>query len=111
MVYLFFYNKLKDVEMINKISINNEIKDGYIYVTKYDIEKNCLLLGNPSFRNEIVRGKIVLFHLTFEQILERLNNMQQIRIPNKEKYNVELVDVIVYKNTNDIIKEKAYILY
>lgn len=111
MVNLFFYNKLKDIELINKISVNNEIKDGYIYVKKYGIEQNSFILGNTNERNEIVRGKIVLFYLTLEQTLDRLNNILQIRIPTKQKYTVELVDVNIVNETNQLVKEKAYILY
>jgi hypothetical protein len=116
MINIFFYNKLKDPELINKISTNNIIKDGYILVQKYNISTNTLLLGDDtSSRSEVVQGKIVSFYLSLEQFIDKLNNISEIRIPFKHKYNMENVDVIVNTLENNksisFVKEKAYIIY
>jgi hypothetical protein len=116
MINIFFYNKFKDVEMINKISMNTVIKDGYIIIEKYDTKTNTLLIGGEhSSRSEILQGKFVTFQLTLEKIIDKLNSINEIRIPFKPKYNMELVDVIVNTVENNkcvhFLKEKAYIIY
>ena len=115
MINIFFYNKFKDVELINQISRNADIRDGYIIVQKYDIKTNTLLLGDTSSRSEILQGKLVRFQLTLEQFIDKLNNIEFLRIPFKSKYNMELVDVIVNTVENNkcvhFLKEKAYIIY
>ena len=115
MINIFFYNKFKEIEMINKISKNAVIRDGYTTVQKYDIKTNALLLGDYSSRSEIVQGKIVTFQLTLEQLIDKLNNIEDIRIPFKQKYNMEIIDVIVNTIENNkcvhFSKEKAYIIY
>lgn len=115
MINIFFYNKLKEVEMIYKISRNVVIRDGYTIVKKYDIKTNTLVMGDTFSRSEMLQGKIVSFQLTWEQIMDKLNNIDEIRIPFKPKYNMEIIDVIVNTNENNkcvhFSKEKAYIIY
>jgi len=112
MINIFFYNKLKEAEMIYKISKNVVIRDGYIIVQKYNTKTNTLLLGDSSSRSEMLYGKIVSFQLTWEQIMDKLNNIHEIRIPLKPKYNMEIIDVIVQNNKSlHFSKEKAYIIY
>ena len=43
---IFFYNKLNNIAMINKISSINIIKDGYIFITEYDKDTNTIVLGD-----------------------------------------------------------------
>jgi hypothetical protein len=112
MINIFFYNKLKEAEMIYKISKNVVIRDGYIIVQKYNTKTNTLLLGDSSSRTEMLQGKIVSFHLTWEHIMDKLNNIHEIRIPFKPKYNMEIIDVILQDDRCvPFSKEKAYIIY
>ena len=116
MINIFFYNKLKDIELINMISPNNIIQDGYILVQKYDSQTNTLFLGEPNDRNEILKGKRVTFYLNWEQFMNRLYNLHDIRDPRRTKYNMEMIDVFVNNlleqtPNNNVVKEKAYVIY
>ena len=117
MINIFFYNKLKDVELINKISKNYIIKDGYIFVNSYNPLTNSLKL-NDEYGNsyEILRGKIVTFHFSLEQFINKLNTISEVYNPTKQKYMMEIIDVTLddkatTENNYIKIKEKAYIIY
>ena len=123
-INIFFYDKLKEVELINKISNNNVVKDGAIFIHSYDKKTNTLLLGDQAdSRNEILQGKLVTFHLSLGQLFDKINNIEEIRIPSKgiskgpskQKYIIEIIDVTPYSIENNEnkngIKEKAYIIY
>ena len=112
MINLFFYNKLKDNEAINLISPNNIVQDGYILVKSYDTQTNTLFLGEPNERNEILKGKRVTFYLNWEQFMNRLHRLQDIRDPRRTRYNMKMIDVFIYNLLeNNKLKEKAYVIY
>ena len=100
MSIFFFYNNLKDTRLINLISSNYTITDGYIYINNY-INNKLDIKGN----NEQLYGKIVYFNLQVEQILEKINNIHNIH--NNYKYTIEKINV----NKLDNSVESAYIIY
>jgi hypothetical protein len=100
MSIFFFYNNLKDTRLINLISSNYTITDGYIYINNY-INNKLDIKGN----NEQLYGKIVYFNLQVEQILEKINNIHHIH--NFYKYTIEKINV----NKLDNSVESAYIIY
>ena len=100
MSIFFFYNNLKDTRLINLISSNYTITDGFIYINSY-INNKLDIKGN----NEQLNGKIVYFNLQLEQILEKINNIHYIH--NYYKYTIEKINV----NKLDNSVESAYIIY
>ena len=100
MSVFFFYNNFKDTKLIDLISTNYSIIDGYIYIKSYTNNK-LDLKGN----NEQLYGKIVYFDLQLEQILEKINNIHNIH--NNSKYTIEKIEI--YKLDNSI--ELAFIIY
>ena len=93
MTSFFFYNKLINEELINKINPYFQICDGYILVTHYDKENNVLEInGNTSNNNKVLHGKIVNFNMKLEDILNKLNQLEDIRFKNKnDKYTLDTI--------------------
>jgi hypothetical protein len=100
MSIFFFYNNFKDTRLIDLISLNYIITDGYIYIKSYTNNK-LDIKGN----NEKLYGKIVYFNLRIEEILEKINNIKNIQ--NKGKYTIEKIEI--YNLNNSV--ELAYIIY
>jgi hypothetical protein len=100
MSVFFFYNNFKDTKLIDLISTNYRITDGYINIKSYRNNK-LDVKGN----NEQLFGKIVYFNLQLEQILEKINNIRNIH--NNLRYTIQKIEV--YKLDNSV--ELAYIIY
>ena len=99
----FFYNKLKDNTLINRIESDNLISDAYINIDNYYKKHNILVLGG---KNQL-DGKLVSFNAPLQEILAKINNLKDVRYYNKYNFKMELVDV--YTPYNKIFK--AYIIY
>ncbi len=100
MSIFFFYNNLKDTRLIDLISLNYIITDGYIYIKSY-INNKLDIKGT----NEKLYGKIVYLNLQLEEILEKINNIKNIQ--NNGKYTIEKIEIY---NLNNLV-ESAYIIY
>jgi hypothetical protein len=108
MVKFFFYNKLTNLELIKKININFEIYDGYILIQNYDIENNILEISNKSSKNnKLLYGKIVNFNMTLDDIIKKINEIDECKLENKTKYLLE--EIFTNKTFGGIYK--AYIIY
>jgi hypothetical protein len=107
MVKFFFYNKLTNVELLKKINNNFEIYDGYILIQNYDSENNLLEIGDKSLNNKLLYGKIVDFNMKLEDIIKKINEIDECKLENKIKYSLEQIW------TNKIFggTYKAYIIY
>jgi len=93
MISFFFYNKLKNPELINKIQKDVVITDGYI---------KCKEIND----NEILYGKIVDFTLNLEDIIKKINIIEECKT-NKTKYTLK--KVIGYTMTEST--RELYIIY
>lgn len=92
MVRLFFYNKLKNKELIKKINDNFEIYDGYIIVKNYDSENNFLEIDNNSINNnKLLYGKIVIFNMKINDIIQKINEIEECKLENRIKYTLETI--------------------
>ena len=108
MVRFFFYNKLTNIEIINKINNNFEIYDGYIIIQNYDSENNLLEISDKSLNNnKILYGKIVDFNMKIDDIIKKINEIDECKLENKIKYTVEEI----WTNKTFGEKCKAYIIY
>lgn len=99
----FFYNNLKDINIINKVESDNIINDGYITIEKYCKEHDILILG---YKHQLA-GKFVSFNSSLQDILDKLNQIPNIRYENKSRYKMQIVDVY----TNSLDSYKAYVIY
>jgi formyltetrahydrofolate synthetase len=109
MVNFFFYNHLTNLDLIKKININFEICDGYIIIQNYDIKNNLLdFIDKSSKNNEILYGKIVNFNMKLDDIIKKINEIDECKLENKIKYTLEEIWV---NPTFEETKHKAYIIY
>lgn len=92
-ISFFFYNKLKNPELINKIQKDVVITDGYI---------KCKEIND----NKILYGKIVDFTLNLEDIIKKINIIEECKT-NKTKYTLK--KVIGYTMTEST--RELYIIY
>ena len=105
MVIFFFYAKLTDTELIKKISNNFEINDGYIIIENYDRQNNILNISdNSSNNNKLLYGKIVKFNMKLEDVIIKINEIQEIKFKNY------ILDTI-WTNSKFGGVYKAYIIY
>ena len=74
----FFYNKLKDNTLINRIESDNLISDAYINIDNYFKKHNILVLGG---KNQL-DGKLVSFNAPLQEILAKINNLKDVRYYN-----------------------------
>jgi hypothetical protein len=108
MVKFFFYNKLTNLELIQKININFEINDGYIIMQNYDIENNLLEISdNSSKNNKLLHGKIVNFNMKLDDIIKKINEIDECKLENKIKYSLKEI----WTNKTFGGTYKAYIIY
>ena len=108
MISFFFYNKLTNVELIKKINTCFEICDGFIIMHKYDSETNILEISNDSLHNnKALAGKIVTFNMTLDDIIKKINEIEEVKTNNKTK---EIVTTI-WANKPLGGKCKTYIIY
>jgi hypothetical protein len=93
MVLFFFYNKLTNVELLKKINNNFETKDGYIIMQNYDIENNILEISdNQINNNQILNGKIVNFDMKLEDVIMKINEIDECKNNNKTtKYIINTI--------------------
>ena len=108
MISFFFYNKLTNVELIKKINTRFEICDGFIIINKYDSENNILEISDDSLNNnKTLPGKIVTFNMTVDDIIKKINEIEEIKSNGKTK---EIVTTI-WANKPLGGKCKTYIIY
>jgi len=104
----FFYKNLIDVELINKINETFEIEDGQTMVDKYDVENNVLTINsNPIYNNVILYGKIVNFDMSLGDVIQKINEIKDIKRSNKPTYTLDTI--VVNKNCGGICQ--AYIIH
>jgi hypothetical protein len=109
MIIFFFYKNLTNVELIKKINHNFTMNDGYTIIESYDSENNILVIGDKiENKNTILHGKIVTFDMKLEDILEKINNIEECKFVNKNS-NYTLDTIFVSKITGGVYK--SYIIY
>ena len=108
MVLFFFYDKLSNTELIKKISESFEITDGYIQINTYDSCNNILEISEDSINNKtLLHGKIVHFNMKMEDIVSKINEIQECKFKNKTKYTME--PILVNKKCG--LRCICYIIY
>ena len=97
-----------NVELIKKINETFEIEDGQTMVDNYDLENNVLSINsNPIYNNVILYGKIVNFDMSLGDVIQKINNIKDIKCSNKHTYTLDTI--VVNKNCGEICQ--AYIIH
>jgi len=92
MASFFFYDKLTNIELIKKINENFEINDGYVFINNYDSLNNILEISDKSINNNILlHGKIINFNMKIEDIMIKINDIEECRFKNKIKYTMDTI--------------------
>ena len=109
MVYIFFYNKLTKIEIINKINSKYDIYDGIIAVKKYNKENYILEISDIKEENNIIlSGKILYFDMNIYDIIKKINNIEEVNFKNNG-YTHILTLINAFKLNNDLCQ--SYIIY
>lgn len=108
MTRLFFYNKLKNIDLNKRINHFFDICDGYIIVQNYDISNNILKISdNSKNNNQLLYGKIVDFNISIHDVVNKINEFDECKLENKIKYTLE--EIWVNKTFGGTCK--AYIIH
>lgn len=100
-IKFFFYNKMKNIDNLEKISEKYKIEDAYIFINSIDSNKNNIIL-NDDTNNKKIYGKYVEF---FEKDL--LNIIMRINKIFEKDYFKN--NTIKYKKINGILKKYHYL--
>ena len=108
MVYFFFYNKLTNPHLLNKISDQIKIYDGYITITSYDDINHIISFSEQGTHNHLkLHGKLVQFdNMTLATILKRITQIAEL-CDNNRKYTLRTILV----QTSADITHEAFVLY
>jgi uncharacterized surface protein with fasciclin (FAS1) repeats len=108
MVLFFFYNKLTNQELINKISLDYKIIDGSILVQDYNLSTNEITIGNIENNNKVLQGKIVDFDMSLSNVIYKINLIDECKsYTTDKKYIIETIQAICIDNKHHI----AYIIH
>ena len=107
-MHFFFYNKLKNPYLLNKINKNFQIKDSCILIKNYNKDLNSLEIDNNSSKNtELLEGKLVYFDMDNNDVIAKINNIKECKINNNDKKyifnSVITINSDGTKNTANII--------
>jgi hypothetical protein len=92
MVLFFFYDKLTNIELIKKINEFFEINDGFVFINNYNSLNNILEISDKSINNNILlHGKIINFNMKIEDIMIKINEIEECRFKNKIKYTMDTI--------------------
>lgn len=99
MVLFFFYNKLTNQELINKISSDYKIIDGSILVQDYNLSINKITIGNVENNNKVLQGKLVEFDMSLSNVIYKINLIDECKsyITDK-KYIIETIQATCTNN-------------
>lgn len=91
----FFYNRLTSQLYLDKISVDYNVKDGYIFVYDYNLKINYVIINkNENENKKKLKGKIVVFNsLRIPQILTKINNMFNSKYYDSN-YNIYCSDIL-----------------
>ena len=70
----FFYNKMKDINNLEKVSKRYNIEEAYIFISNIDLKTNTIILNEKN--NKKLHGKYVdFFEKDLSEIVMRINNL------------------------------------
>jgi hypothetical protein len=97
-----------DIELIKRINNIYEINAGYIIIQNYDKENNNLEISeNAINNNKLLYGKIVNFDMSLNDVIDKINNIEECKLKNKIIYTLETI----WANKSSGGAYKAYIIY
>ena len=109
MVLFFFYKNLTNSTLLNKINPIYDINDGYALIEKYDSNTDNLAISDtPKKNNKILYGKLVDFNMKLEEVMNKINEIEECKFKNKTTYTVETIWVSKIINGGVY---RAYIIY
>ena len=106
MVFLFFYKKFTSEHLLKKINTKFDIEDAYILADNYDNETETLTVNNRE-NNIILYGKLVNFDMKLENIIQKINDIENYKIKGKTNYTLDTIWTT--KKSGGMFK--AYIIY
>jgi hypothetical protein len=107
MIKVFFYLNFKNTEYVNQITNDYTVTNGIINIEFYDSKNNKFVINKDSSKNtNILNGKLYYFNLSLGELIKRINNIDNIQINKRTKYEIISIDVI----TNNNIEKDVYII-
>ena len=100
----FFYYKMKKISNIEKLNLNYTFSESFIKIQYFDSKNNTIVINDDEQKNtNFIFGKLVIFNCTLNEILEKLNKIDNINL-KKSKYCVKKIDVRLFNNSiiNDV---------
>lgn len=89
MTDFFFYNNLKENNLLKEIHDDYQKKDSYIYVKDYQDLNNIIIDTDVTKNIFILNGKYVSFlNITLDEILHKINGLN---IGKKDKYEIRQI--------------------
>ena len=107
MTKIFFYLNFKNEDNIKKISNKYNYINGKINIEYYNSKLNKFIINKNNNKNKnTLHGKLYFFDISINQLIQKINNIKNIQIQNRIKYEIDTVDVI----TDQGIEKDVYII-
>lgn len=89
---IFVYDKLMDPNLLKKIDNDYIDYHGYVMIENIDTDKNISINNQDELNQTMLKGKIVIFNMSLNGVLEKINQIKEC----------------ISKNKTNILKMKSY---
>jgi len=107
MIKIMFYSKMmnqKNTENLNLVSS----KPCYLMINYFDVRNNIYKISNNSENNKSkLYGRLFYLNLDIKTLVTKLNKMPGIKLKNRDRYYLTLVDVFL---ENKEIEKDVYVI-
>ena len=107
MIKVFFYLNFKKNDYVKKISSDYNFINGKINIEYYNSKFNKFIINKNEEKNKnTLHGKLYFLDISLNELIQKINNIKNIQIQNRTKYEIDTVDVI----TDHGIEKNVYII-
>ena len=102
---IFVYNKLLNSDLLDRIDNDYIDYPGYVMIENIDTDNNISINDEEKLNQTMLKGKIVIFNMSLNEILEKINQI-------KDCFSKKKTIILKIKSYDSNKKEyNVYILY
>ncbi len=107
MIKIMFYSKMMNQKFTENLNSINS-KPCYLMIHYFDVRNNIYKISNNSENNKSkLYGKLFYLNLDINTLITELNNMPEIKLKNRDKYYLTLVNVFL---ENKEVEKDVYVI-
>lgn len=107
MIKIMFYSKMMNLVYTQDLNVISE-KPCYFKMQYYDVKNNIFNISNNCDENKSkLFGKLFYLDLDIKTLVSKLNHISEIKLKNRDKYYLTLVNVFLENNE---IEKDVYVI-